>query len=165
MILSGITLMSQAVIDQLEARLRDLDQQQQWLDGVIAELNGIQTPETRPRARHGGAVGSDSDFEASDGDDQWIEESDDSDDEAFRVDIDASVFTTFYHSDRWGVHPRGVDGQLEWWEDGYESGDDDSDAETVVLPWEDPNATPMKRLAPVAYGFCRRDSSFDSYLE
>lgn len=153
--------MSQAVIDQMEARLRVLDQQFDWLNGVLSELE-VRTPPTRPRINHAipvGPIATDLFLVESD-----CEDSDD--DEDSRVDLDSSVFTTFYHSDRWGVHPRGAGRELEWWEDGYESDDEsDSDAETVVFEWEDPNMTPMKRLAPYAAELYHNDSSFDSYLD
>jgi hypothetical protein len=164
----GITLMSQAVIDQMEARLRVLDQQFEWLNGVISELE-VHTPPTRPRINRAIPVGPIAPdlflVESEDEEEQeWVDDSDEEEDD--RVDLDSSVFTTFYHSERWGVHPRGADRELEWWEDGYESDDDsDSDAETVVYGWDDPNITPMKRLAPVAAEFYHNDSSFDSYLD
>lgn len=149
--------------------MRALDQQQRWIDGIIAEINAITTPPTRPRIHRAHSVGdiapnlflveSESESESDDEDPFSLEEVEDSDD-----DLEChSVITTFYHSDTWGVHPRGVDRGLEWWQDGYESDDEaDSDAETVVCEWEDPSMTPMKRLAPVAAGYY---SPFDDYLE
>ena len=145
------------VIDNLESMLRQLDRQHALLDEVIANINAVAAPSTGDaRRRLSVASDSSSDWEFSHEQDQIIDS--DEDDGALES---SSVFTTFYHSDMWGVHPRGVDRPMDWWEGGYESGSD-SDTETFVGEWEDPSMTPMKRLAPVAAGYY---SPFDDHMD
>jgi hypothetical protein len=153
------------VIDSLEDMLRQLDRQHALLDEVIANINAVAAPRTRPTVPRGRPVGSIAPdlfdvAEESDSSSDWEREDVLDSDEEAALDSD-SVFTTFYHSDMWGVYPRGVDRPTEWWHDGYDSGYE-SDAETVVAPWEDPNLTPMKHLAPVASGYY---SPFDDHMD
>lgn len=146
------------VIDDLERMLRQLDRQHALLDDVIANINAVAAPRSRPV----GSMAPDLFEQASDSSSDWEQESVLDSDEEDALES-SSVFTTFYHTDMWGFHPRGVDRPNEWWEDGYDS-DYESDSETVVGEWEDPNMTPMKRLAPVAAAYFN-NSPFDDHLD
>jgi hypothetical protein len=150
------------VIDDLERMLRQLDHQHALLDDVIAEINAVAAP--RVRAQPVGAIAPNlfGEVDDSDASSSWEQESVLDSDEEDALES-SSVFTTFYHTDMWGFHPRGVDRPNDWWEDGYDS-DYESDSETVVGEWEDPNMTPMRRLAPVAAAYFN-NSPFDDHLD
>jgi hypothetical protein len=124
--------MSQQIIDELELRLRQLDEQHIWLNQMIEEINEITTPQSvvnvrrRPFDPPTPSTMSlyESDFEEEDFPDTQSDMGDD-------------LETVVYHTDRWGFYPRGVDNG------GYnDSGEWDDDTETVVGDWEDPFMSP-----------------------
>lgn len=137
-------------IDRLSAELRVLDRQNAWLEAMIENWDylNVSTPRTRARPRHRSPsvspprdrLGAMLDMiEASEDliptDDETNPEEEDS-----GYESDASeAETVVYHTETWGFHPRGVDRGSDWWDAGSESDD-----ETVVGEWEDPNRTPMR---------------------
>lgn len=145
--------MSQAVIDELEVRLRQLDQQHAWLERMIDDINDLTTPRANRRGVQipfGGPVGvEDDDISDVSDDDADIdpfylppEEEEGDPYESDEWDDDHSVETIIYHTEAWGFYPHGVD-------TGYES----DDCSTICGEWEDPFMSPIQRLAPVAAAY------------
>lgn len=145
--------MSQAVIDALEARLRMLDRQHQWLESMIDELNEITTPLT---VRSGNrfpfrqAVEEVSDLSDDEDDDEgpFYLPPEERDYDGDASEDDQSIETILYHSDAWGFYPHGLD-------DGYDS--DDDDCPTICMEWDDPYVSPMRAMAPIAAAYYNDD--------
>lgn len=124
--------MSQATIDELEARLQVLDRQHAYLDSLLEEIESVPVPRFRDILTNI----------------QLIAEEVDSDWELDSVDSDSDIDTVVYHTEMWGFHPRSQSAGYYTQDDSDmdDDDDDDDDSKTVVMPWEDPMMTPVKRV-------------------
>lgn len=141
---TGMSDLAQSILDELERSLQRLDRQADWLNDMLSELNGVETPPTVPR-RHYSIPSDLSDWTNA----QLIDDPDPME-EGYESDDDSDLETVVYHTEMWGFYPRGRGLAVDYWDD-YD--DDEDDSETVVGVWEDPHLTPMKKYAPVAASY------------